>query len=259
MSPTLGSGANLRVNQKGLALIKEFEGFRSKAYRCPAGVWTVGYGHTSAAGEPKVGPLTVVTREEGEAILRRDLGTFERAVAEAVRVTVTCNQFSALVSFCYNVGPGAFRSSSVLKAVNAKQWNEVPRRLALWNKAGGKVLPGLVRRRAAEAALFLERDHVSPAKEVEIEQVEAHETPDVPHGKPAMKSTTNLAAGAAGVAGTVGVFADVSAGAARAAESTQTVWQLLGDYAGWIALVVLLAAVGWIIYERMKKSKEDGV
>lgn len=249
----------MRVNQKGLELIKEFEGFRAKAYKCPAGVWTVGYGHTSNAGEPKVGSLTEVTREQAEEILRRDLGTFERAVSDAVRVTVSSNQYSALVSFCYNVGPGAFRSSSVLKAVNAKQWAEVPRRLALWNKAGGKVLPGLVRRRAAEAALFMEPDSVSPAKEAKIEQIESRETPDVPKGKPPLQSTTNIAAGAAGVAGTVGVFADVSAGAARAAESTQTVWQLLGDYAGWIALTVLLVAVGWIIYQRVLKSKEDGV
>lgn len=249
----------MRVNQKGIDLIKEFEGFRSKAYKCPAGVWTVGYGHTSNAGDPKVGPLTVINREDAEVILKRDLFAFERAVSDAVRVPLSHNQFSALVSFCYNVGPTAFRMSSVLKAVNAQQWNEVPRRLALWNKANGRVLPGLVRRRAAEAALFVERDSVAPAKEAKDELIESRETPDTPRGKRGLQATTNVAAGAAGIAGTVGVFADVSAGAARAAENTQTIWQLLGDYAGWIALVVLLAAVGWIIYQRVLKSKDDGV
>lgn len=247
------------MNQKGLELIKEFEGFRSRSYKCSAGIWSVGFGHTSSAGPPQVGPLTVVTREEAEAILQRDLQVFERAVEHAIKVPLNSNQFSALVSFCYNVGPTAFRASSVLKAVNAQQWAEVPRRLALWNKAGGKVLPGLVRRRAAEAALFMERDHISPAAEAKVEQAESRETPDVPQGKPPLQSTTNIAAGAAGIAGTVGVFSDVSAGAARTAESAHSVWQLLGDYAAWIALAVLLVAVGWIIYQRVLKSKDDGV
>lgn len=249
----------MRVNQKGLELIKEYEGFRSKAYKCPAGIWTVGYGHTSAAGEPKVGPLTSVSREEGEAILRHDLLAFERAVASAVKVPLTSNQFSALVSFCYNVGPTAFRASSVLKAVNAQQWGEVPRRLALWNKAGGKVLPGLVRRRAAEAALFMEPDKVSPAKEIKDEQIESRETPDVPRGKPAIKSTTNWAAGAAGAAGSVAVVADLTTGAARTAENAQTIGEVLGAYWPWVLLVLILFAAGWIIYQRALKSKDEGV
>lgn len=249
----------MNVNRAGLELIKEFEGFRSKAYKCPAGVWTVGYGHTSAAGSPIVGPMTVVTREEAEKILERDLDQYENAVASGAKVVLNSNQFSALVSFCYNVGIGAFRGSSVLKAVNAKNWNEVPRRLALWNKGGGKVLPGLVRRRAAEAALFMEPVNVAPAKVAREELIESRETPDVPKGKPAIKSTTNIAAGTAGVIGTIGIAADISTGAARTAENANTIWGVLGPWAPWIGLVILLAAVGWIIHERMKKSKDDGV
>lgn len=248
----------MQVNQKGLELIKEFEGFRAKAYKCSAGVWTVGYGHTSAAGAPLVGSMTKVTLAQGEEILRRDLATFEQAVSAAVKVELTSNQFSALVSFCFNVGPGAFRGSSVLKAVNAKQFSEVPRRLALWNKAGGKVLPGLVRRRAAEAALFLEAEQKrSSAKTTEA--AEAREMPDVPHGKNAIESTTNIAAGAAGVAGSVAAVSDISSGAARTAENATTIWGVLGAWAPWIALVVIVIAVAWIIYERNKKSREDGV
>lgn len=249
----------MRVNQKGIELIKEFEGFRSKAYKCPAGIWTVGYGHTSAAGEPKVGSLTTVTKEEGERILRRDLNQFEDAVDDAVRVDLNSNQFSALVSFTYNVGEGAFRKSSVLKAVNAKQWDEVPRRMALWNKGGGRVLPGLVRRRAAEAALFMEPLGVGARKLAKEEHIESRETPDVPMGKAPLKSTTNQAAVAAGAAGSIAAVADISSGAARTAENAGTIWGVFGVWAAWIALAVVLLAVGWIIYERIKKSKDDGV
>lgn len=248
----------MQVNQRGLELIKEFEGFRSKAYKCSAGVWTVGYGHTSAAGAPVVGPMTKVTLAQGEDILRRDLATFEEAVGSAVRVELTPNQFSALVSFCFNVGAGAFRGSSVLKAVNAKQFADVPRRLALWNKAGGKVLPGLVRRRAAEAALFLEPDKKRASTKA-VEAAEAREVPDQPRGKKAIESTTNIAAGAAGVAGSVAAITDISSGAARTAENATTIWGVLGAWAPWLALIVIVLAVVWIIHERNKKSREDGV
>lgn len=252
-------GVDLRVNQKGLELIKEFEGFRSKAYLCPAGVWTVGYGHTSAAGEPKVGRMTSVTKAEAEKILRNDLVQFEQAVDAAVRVELNSNQFSALVSFCYNVGAGAFRSSSVLKAVNKKQWNEVPRRLALWNKGGGRVLPGLVRRRAAESTLFMEPVGVAARKLGNEERIESRETPDAPKGKSMAQSTTNVAAGIAGAAGTIGIAADISSGAARTAENAQSLWGVIGAWWPWLLLVLLLGAVGWIVFQRYLKSKDDGV
>ena len=242
----------MNTNARGIALIKQFEGFRSNAYRCPAGIWTVGYGHTSAAGAPQVGPLTKVTRQEAEEILINDLDKFEVGVDRAVKVPLTPNQFSALVSFAYNVGVGAFRSSSVLKAVNAGDFDAVPRRLALWVKGGGKTLPGLVKRRAAEADLFMEPDKGLVAEETRI-------TPDVPKGKSAAQSTTNIAASAAGVAGTVAVISDVSTGAATAAGSARTIYDTLGDFAPWIALAVLLGAVGWIIRERLKKSREEAL
>lgn len=152
----------MRVTDEGLALIKEFEGFRAKAYRDAVGVWTIGYGHTSAAGEPVVKPGMVITKEEGTRILRRDVEMFAAGVRKAVKVRLNDNQFSALVSFAYNVGLGAFRTSSVLKAVNAKDFGRVPVRLNLWVKAGGKTLPGLVRRRAAEGALFASKPMPAP-------------------------------------------------------------------------------------------------
>ncbi len=142
------------LNAAALELIKRFEGWRDTAYKDAVGVLTIGYGHTSMAGEPAVKLGMKITRAEGEAILRRDLQKYAKAVEDAVKVPLTDNQFGALVSFCYNVGPGNFRSSSVLERVNAKRFEDVPIRLLLWNKAGGKTLAGLTRRRQAEGDLF---------------------------------------------------------------------------------------------------------
>ena len=145
----------MQVTEEGLALIRRFEGFRADAYRCPAGVWTIGYGHTSQAGPPAVRPGMVVGAEEAERMLRDDVQRFADGVGPLLAREVSAAQFSALVSFAYNVGLPAFRSSSVLRAVNAGRLHDVPARLRLWVKAGGRVLPGLERRRAAEAELFM--------------------------------------------------------------------------------------------------------
>lgn len=142
------------INAASLELIKSYEGWRDTAYLDAVNVLTIGYGHTSVAGEPIVKPGMKITRAEGEAILRKDLAKYAKAVEDAVKVPLTDNQFGALVSFCYNVGPGNFRKSSVLERVNAKRFEDVPLRLLLWNKAGGKVLKGLTNRRVAEGALF---------------------------------------------------------------------------------------------------------
>jgi lysozyme len=144
----------MRMTEEGLALIRRFEGLRTDAYRDAVGVWTIGFGHTSMAGPPEVTPGLSISREEASAILARDVEKFAAGVCEAVTVPLNDAQFSALVSFAYNVGLGALRGSSVLKAVNAGDFAEVPRRLALWVKAGGRTLPGLVKRRAAEGKLF---------------------------------------------------------------------------------------------------------
>jgi lysozyme len=148
----------MEINVKGIALICEFEGCRTEAYQDAGGVWTIGYGHTSVAGPPTVGPGVTITRDEALEILTRDLETFCVGVKSAITATLSDNQFSALVSFAYNIGLGNFLSSSVLKSVNTYRFEQVPADLALWVKVRGKVLPGLIRRRAAEAALFLSGD-----------------------------------------------------------------------------------------------------
>ena len=109
----------MNTSEAGLKLIKQFEGLRLKSYRCPAGIWTIGYGHTSAAGAPDVRENMRISREEAEAILRQDLAQFENAVSSLLSVPLTENQFDTLVSFAFNCGIAASRRSTLLKRVNA--------------------------------------------------------------------------------------------------------------------------------------------
>jgi lysozyme len=133
-------------------LLKRFEGFRAKPYLCPAGVATIGYGHTEGVSlyDP---PLT---REAAAALLEKDLAVFAVGVARLLAVPVTQNQFDALVSFAYNVGLGNLQRSTLLRRVNAGDLAGAAHEFAKWTKAKGVELPGLVKRRAAERALFEE-------------------------------------------------------------------------------------------------------
>jgi lysozyme len=145
---------SLKTGPKGLALVREFEGCELKAYRDAVGIWTIGYGHTAAAGPPVPKAGMTISATEAEEILKRDLGKYEKTVLDAVRVPLSQEQFDALVSFTFNVGPGNFRSSTLLKRLNSGNYVDVPNQLKRWNKAGGRVLRGLTRRREAEAFLW---------------------------------------------------------------------------------------------------------
>ena len=225
----------MQVNELGLALIQKCEGFRGRAYRDAVGVWTIGFGHTSMAGAPQVKQGLVVSRDKAMQILAKDVALFAEGVAGLVTVELNDNQFSALVSFAYNVGLGNFRKSSVLTAVNVSDFTAVPRRLALWTKAGGRVLPGLVKRRAAEAELF------ATAVEGSVTDVLKPAIEALP-GKPLVKSKTAWSAGLAGMLGAIQSFW---------LAHQQAIFILLG--------LVIVAAVLFIIYERHKKAKEEGV
>ncbi|MBD0269230.1 MAG: lysozyme [Cyanobacteria bacterium Co-bin8] len=158
--PTTPPPAGARqANAAGVEIIKHFEGVRLKAYQDSVGVWTIGYGHTSAAGAPNVTPGLTITQAEAENILKRDLGLFERGVIDAVKVTVNDNQFSSLVSFSFNVGLGNLRSSTLLRKLNAGDYSGAANEFPRWVNAGGQQLPGLVRRRNAERALFLSQNY----------------------------------------------------------------------------------------------------
>lgn len=139
-----------KTSQAGVNLIKSFEGCRLTAYQDSAGVWTIGYGHTSGVKKGMT-----ITEAQAEAYLKGDLGTAENAVNGKVTYSIKQNQFDALVSFTYNVGSGNFGSSTLLKKLNQGDITGAANEFDKWNKAGGQVLEGLVRRRAAEKAMFL--------------------------------------------------------------------------------------------------------
>lgn len=139
----------MHTSQKGLDLIKSFEGLRLTAYKCPADVWTIGYGTTAG-----VKPGQTITKERAEELLREDVKRFEEQVLRLVKMPLTQGQFDALTSFVYNLGAGNLSNSTLLRLLNAGDYAGAAAQFERWNKAGGKVLAGLARRRAAERALF---------------------------------------------------------------------------------------------------------
>ncbi|KMN76189.1 muraminidase [Chromobacterium sp. LK11] len=141
----------MNISANGVKLIQQFEGLRLKAYQDAVGVWTIGYGHTG----PDVTPGLVITQAQADALLARDLSRFEAGVTRLVQVPLNQNQFDALVSFSYNLGLGSLQNSTLLRLLNQRDYAGATAQFPRWNKAGGKVLPGLTRRRAAEQALFL--------------------------------------------------------------------------------------------------------
>ncbi|MBU6229460.1 MAG: lysozyme [Cyanobacteria bacterium REEB459] len=151
-----------KINQAGLTIIKTFEGLRTKAYPDPGTggePWTIGYGHTSAAGPPPVYPGLTITVAEAETILKRDLEKFERSVNQVVTRTPSSDQFSAMVSFAFNAGTNSLRDSTLLKKHNAGDFAGAADEFLRWVYAGGQIMPGLQRRRKAERALYLSQDY----------------------------------------------------------------------------------------------------
>ena len=143
----------MKTSPKGIALIKEFEGLRLKAYLCPGGVWTIGYGHTAG-----VKPGMVITKAQAEEYLKADLIAFERYL-NGLGLALNQNQFDALISFIYNVGTGNFSSSTLLRKVRANpQDNSIVDEFLRWVYSKGRVLPGLQRRRLAEMKLYFSND-----------------------------------------------------------------------------------------------------
>ena len=143
----------MRISDFGLALIEAFEGFFAKPYYCPAGVLTQGFGHTAAAGLPSIGG--VWTREKARQVLRDDLARqYEPGVRKLLKRAPTQGQYDAMVSFAFNCGVGALKRSSILKFFNRGEDAQAAGAFAMWVKAKGKTMPGLVRRRAAEALAY---------------------------------------------------------------------------------------------------------
>lgn len=228
----------MRTSQRGMALIKQYEGLRLESYLCPAGVWTIGYGHTSSAGAPVVKPGQRITKEEANSILAQDLSQYETAVQTWVKRPLTQGQFDALVSLCYNIGIGAFRKSTLVGAINAGKMENAPAQFMRWTKAGGRELPGLVKRRRAEVALWRALNESEPDGE------ETRTTPEAPKEKTPAESTTVWAQIAAAVAAVLGGVGNVV-----------TDWRVLSV----IAVVVVIGAAVWTIRERVRKMREEGI
>lgn len=144
----------MKTSQRGIDLIKEFEGFEERAYKDVVGYWTIGYGSLYVNGV-RVSPGMRITREGAEEQLKSDVVRFEKAIEKLVTVDLNQNQFDALVSFTYNLGEGNLGKSTLLKKLNRGDFNGAADEFLKWNRAGGKVVNGLVRRRAAERELFL--------------------------------------------------------------------------------------------------------
>ena len=140
----------MRTSQRGLSLIKSFEGLRLQAYQESGGVWTIGYGATRG-----VKPGMSITKDQAERMLLNDVQRFEPEVQRLVTAKLNQDQWDALVCFTYNLGAANLESSTLRRLLNAGDYAGAADQFPRWNKAGGKVLPGLVRRRAAERDLFL--------------------------------------------------------------------------------------------------------
>lgn len=181
----------MKINADGIDLIKKWEGLKLEAYLCPANVWTIGYGHTRTAK-----PGMKITQTEAERLLRSDLQKFEQAVRNAVKVDLTENQFAALVSWVYNIGEGAMKSSTLLKKLNAGDYDSVPSELMRWNKVKGKPVKGLTNRRAAEAGLWSKGSFVA-SRDVEPQEPQ----------KPEVQKEASKYGGVAAVAATAATAA----------------------------------------------------
>ena len=140
---------NMNIGNKGLEMIKHFEGLELNAYQCAAGVWTIGYGHTKGVQKGMV-----ISEDTANEMLVEELKEYENYINTLVEVELNQNQFDAMVSWVYNLGSSNLQASTLLKVLNAGDYEGVPAQIMRWNKAGGKVLEGLTRRRQAEADLF---------------------------------------------------------------------------------------------------------
>jgi lysozyme len=142
-------GDKMNISKEGLALIKKFEGCELEAYRCPAGVWTIGFGTIK---DVKEGDR--ITKDEANHLLEEEMIEYESYINDMVDVPLEQNQFDALCSWVFNLGSKNLSESTLLRVLNDGKYEEVPQQIKRWNKANGEVLNGLIRRREAEALLF---------------------------------------------------------------------------------------------------------
>jgi len=244
-------GANMfpqSISKEGVELIKKFEGLHKvgddgliHSYRCPAGKWTISWGHVKG-----VRSGMKITMEEAERFLMEDIAECEKVIKKYVNVPLTQGQYDALVSFIFNLGEGNFRSSTLLnKKLNRGLYQDVPAELNRWNKARvqGKLqaLPGLTRRRAAEAAIFA-RDALMPSDEGGPEMPQK---PTAAAVKPLKQSKTLAGVGIAGAATAMNEISGQLQGLVAYADSLKIVF-----------LVCAIAGIALAAYARVKDHNE---
>ena len=139
----------MKISEEGILLIKNYEGCELKAYQDSVGVWTIGYGHIKDVKEGDQ-----INQDEAEHLLKEEMPEYEGYIADMVKVPLKQNQFDALCSWVFNLGPKNLSESTLLRVLNEQKYDEVPEQIKRWNKAGGVILGGLVKRREAEANLF---------------------------------------------------------------------------------------------------------
>jgi lysozyme len=148
----------MKLNEKGTVLLHHFEGLKLKAYKCPADVWTIGFGNTFYEDGSKVKQGDAVTKERASELFNSVAASFANQITGSIKAKLNENQFSSLVSFAYNVGVANFKKSTLLKKINIdKNDPTIFTEFLRWDKAAGKVLAGLKIRREAEAKLYFEK------------------------------------------------------------------------------------------------------
>jgi len=237
-------------------LICKFEGCVLAAYQdtgTKGGTWTIGYGHTSAAGDPPVTRGMKITKGRATDILRADLSKVERQVANLLKAPVTQDQYDVLVGFAFNVGSGNLSRSTLLRKFNAGNHEAVPGELAKWTKAGGKVLPGLVRRRAAEAEWWIN----GPADDVPFSVCRI--TPDAPAvAKGMAKSKQGNSAIAIGALSTMGAASEAVGHLRDANDALAGLFSMVSSPT-FVALLVCCVLAGAIWWWRKRSMQEHGV
>jgi lysozyme len=252
----------MQMSQEGIdALLKKFEGCKLKAYRCPAGICTIGYGHTSAAGAPEVRDGMTLTQQQCDEILRRDLVKFETAVRSMVKQPLAQHQFDVLVDFAYNAGVGSLKTSTLLKKVNGANFDDVPAELMKWTKGGGKVLPGLVKRCQARSLWWtsspVSSKPATPEQAFDYEQEQRTDPDPVPVRTMADSKQGNAALVTAGLGG-LGVAKEV---AAQAKDASDTADQLMGllSNTNFLIMAAIIGLAAGIWFWRRKNMEEHGV
>jgi lysozyme len=247
----------MKMSPVGRKKLTAREGKRLKAYKDSVGVWTIGVGHTSMAGPPKVKAGMTITDAESDAIFARDLVKYENAVNKAVKVPLTQNQFDALTSLCFNIGPTAFAKSTLVRKLNAGDIQGAANAFLSWNKAGGKVIPGLVTRRKAERAQFLSGPALPlpPPRPPELPEPEPPATePDPPVDEPDPEPPA-LPPEPPKTVGTSKTLWTVLTGFLATAGAALSDWKV----AGVICTFIALAAFLFIGRERIRRIIDRGI